>query len=217
MRNRWMASTVAVLALIGCAAALINRSRIMPSPAVSLASPPQILVALEQTPPPIDPGQIVLPLENTKDATPFPVVPGDPAGLPDGSPPSRVAMPGDNLPQAAEADPILAVETFVLRNRKEADDSIKSLTLEAEALRARLAKVEAALARWQGLSTALDPGPKKVWAAPDSVTPPSTVLLKDAGPQTDTFPPPALSVPPPDPATIPVPEPSPLRIPPPRG
>jgi hypothetical protein len=66
--------------------------------------------------------------------------------------------------QAAE-DPMVAVETFLRRNRKEAEDSIQALNREAEALRGRLAKVEAALARWQSVAGALKPGQK--WGQPD--------------------------------------------------
>jgi hypothetical protein len=53
-------------------------------------------------------------------------------------------------------DPMGAVESFLQRNQKEADDSIKALTQEAEALRARLQKVEAALGRWKGVAQALE-------------------------------------------------------------
>lgn len=52
-------------------------------------------------------------------------------------------------------DPAELVSEFVDRSRKEAERSIAALTKEAEELRARLKKVEAALDRWQSISRAL--------------------------------------------------------------
>jgi hypothetical protein len=49
-----------------------------------------------------------------------------------------------------------AVEAFVQRNRKEADEAIKALTQERDSLRARLQKVEAALGRWKAVAGALE-------------------------------------------------------------
>jgi hypothetical protein len=49
-----------------------------------------------------------------------------------------------------------AVEAFVQRNRKEADEAIKALTQERDSLRARLQKVEAALGRWKVVASALE-------------------------------------------------------------
>ena len=53
-------------------------------------------------------------------------------------------------------DPMQAVEAFVQRNRKEADEAIKTLTQERDSLRARLQKVEAALGRWKAVAGALE-------------------------------------------------------------
>ena len=55
-------------------------------------------------------------------------------------------------------DPMAEVDSFLDRNRKEADEAIKSLSAEAETLKARLQKVEAALARWQAVAGALNEG-----------------------------------------------------------
>ncbi len=55
----------------------------------------------------------------------------------------------------APADSIVDVDAFLDRSRKEADDAVNVLGREAEALRARLRKVESALARWQAVSAAL--------------------------------------------------------------
>jgi len=50
------------------------------------------------------------------------------------------------------------VEAFVLRSRREAEESIEALTKEAETLRARLQKVEAALERWKAVRDGLIQG-----------------------------------------------------------
>jgi hypothetical protein len=62
------------------------------------------------------------------------------------------------LPGAAQArdDPMQAVKAFVQRNRKEADEAIKTLTQERDSLRERLQKVEAALGRWKAVAGALE-------------------------------------------------------------
>jgi hypothetical protein len=56
---------------------------------------------------------------------------------------------------ASGNDPMGTIETFLVRNRKEAEQAIETLNQEAEALRARLQKVEAALSRWQEVEKAL--------------------------------------------------------------
>ena len=74
-------------------------------------------------------------------------------------------------------DPVDSVETFVERNRKEAESAIQTLSIEAETLKTRLAKVETALTRWQSFSRALNadqpasqpsvaPGSKVRWERP---------------------------------------------------
>lgn len=81
-------------------------------------------------------------------------------------------------PSEVADDPVGTVESFLQRNRKEADDSIKSLTQEAEMLRARLQKVEAALGRWQAIAGALNQEPKK-----PSEADPTPVSKPEAGPE----------------------------------
>jgi hypothetical protein len=61
----------------------------------------------------------------------------------------------DAIPATPSDDPMHVVEAFVVRNRKEAAESIETLTKEAELLRARLQKVEAALERWKAVENAL--------------------------------------------------------------
>lgn len=94
---------------------------------------------------------------------------------------------------AAGDDPMADVDSFLTRNRKEADDSIKALTREAEALRARLQKVEEALARWQAVSGALNQE-----ADPDTTGPPSKpgprIWRRQPLPESRSTPPPALPV-----------------------
>ena len=65
-------------------------------------------------------------------------------------------FPATGTPEVpARVDPVDSVEAFVERNRKEAETAIASLTNEAANLKSRLAKVEAALAKWQTFSRAL--------------------------------------------------------------
>jgi hypothetical protein len=142
---------------------------------------------------------------------------GEPVALPESAPnptepaagpPPMAVEPGPTLepiPVATEprsntvqgdGDPMMAVDAFLTRNRKEADDSIQALTKEAEALRARLQKVEAALARWHHVSEALEqkaepgrrmelpaPSPRARWKQPDQGPPtpppgPDDVILR---------------------------------------
>jgi hypothetical protein len=72
------------------------------------------------------------------------------------------AQQGAAAATPAGDDPERAAQDFADRTRKEADAAIKSLTAEAETLRARLRKVEAGLQRWQALQTALDQNSRKV-------------------------------------------------------
>jgi len=58
--------------------------------------------------------------------------------------------------RTTSSDPLQAVDSFVDRNRREADEAIRQLNSEAKELRERLKKVESALARWQKLSQALN-------------------------------------------------------------
>ena len=85
-----------------------------------------------------------------------PVADPAPIALPPPGPPQAGVLVGEPLP-AAPTDPTQSVEQFVQRSRKEADDAIKALTQEREALHARLQKVEAALQRWQQVADALNP------------------------------------------------------------
>ncbi len=147
-----------------------------PSPAPPPPEPPGLPPAADPVPPPAAIlGQTPMPVI----AKELPNTPSMPAEVPTMPPvepiitqPEVPAMPGVEPPLAqpkaapapeevaAGGDPVQAVETFVRRNRQEADTAIKNLTQEAETLRARLAKVEAALARWQVVSAALkhEPG-----------------------------------------------------------
>ena len=82
---------------------------------------------------------------------------GEPTTDAEAKPASASAATPNPLPRDVPAvvDPVDSVESFVERNRKEAEDSIKTLTTEAENLKSRLIRVEAALARWQTFSRAL--------------------------------------------------------------
>ena len=141
----------------------------------------------------------------------------------------RVPIQQANSRIDGEVDPMKAVESFLTRNRKEADDSIKALTSEAEVLRGRLQKVEAALARWEAVAGSLNqvsgesaglPTPEKGsrmrWkqAEQDAVLPkvvePSLPPPGVIGPANPIDPPPLL----PDPAA---PDPQLQAIPPPKS
>ena len=63
------------------------------------------------------------------------------------------------LPESQTApstdDPEQSAQSFVERNQKEAEDHLRALTAEAQQLRARLAKLESGIKKWQGLVSAL--------------------------------------------------------------
>lgn len=67
-----------------------------------------------------------------------------------------VAPDGLAVPAATGDDPVAQVEAFVERSRQEAKAACDALAAERDALRERLAKVEAALARWQALAEAIE-------------------------------------------------------------
>ncbi len=175
MRMRSTVVVVGVVALLGGAAALAQREA-----DARLRSGP--ILALQEThkswaPPPV-------PTQGKDKAV-------APSSLPAMSPPH------------AEDDPVEAVEAFVRRNAKEADESIKALTQEAEALRGRLSKVEAALAKWQAVSRALQPTPPAAASEPPTAAPELTHIPKDGplSPPGDSAVPP--TVPPAEPCPSP--------------
>ena len=124
--------------------------------------------------------------------------------------PAPAAIPTAG-PAAAE-DPMVAVDTFLQRNLKEADDSIKALSHEAETLRARLQKVETALARWQVVAGSLGESTKtsEPNPAPQSATleipanAPTTTAPASEPPSIPSVPPLAVA-PPTDPIIVPPP------------
>jgi hypothetical protein len=86
--------------------------------------------------------------------------PGEPAfpppiGIIQGVP-ADASLPSPIDP--ATEDPMAAVEEFLQRSRREADEKIKALTQEAETLHVRLTKVEAALGRWKAVADSLGQG-----------------------------------------------------------
>ncbi len=60
-------------------------------------------------------------------------------------------------------DPEADANTFVERSVKEADTVIKSLSAEAESLKARLQKVEAGLERWKAVKSSLESNSRNNW------------------------------------------------------
>jgi len=111
------------------------------------------------------------------------ITPASGSPLPETRMVTTEAEPAQDVP--GKLDPVASVETFVERNRKEAESAIQTLTVEAETLKARLAKVETALTRWQSFSRALNadqpasqpvvgPGSKPGWIRPSPEGSPQT-------------------------------------------
>ena len=103
-----------------------------------------------------------------------PQMKNDPSPLP----PAAEVLPSSTPPDTGD-DPVGTVETFLQRSRKEADDSIKALTREAEILRTRLLKVEAALGRWRAIAGALNQDPKSPRVEYPGMTLPAGKYLHD--------------------------------------
>jgi hypothetical protein len=115
------------------------------------------VVSMAQGPPELSP----LPPPPTEESKALPEQVG---ATPDAPPlPGTAVLP----PTATTDDPVQAVEAFVQRNRKEADDAIMTLTQERDSLRARLQKVEAALGRWKAVAGALERSQAEVAETPD--------------------------------------------------
>ena len=145
--------------------------------------------------------------------------------------PAMVPSPGpvteNGKSEAIAGDPMEAVDSFLDRNRKEAEDATQALTREAETLRARLQKVEAALARWQAVSAALnqkeisgdshrDPRPVEVpppSAPPVSGEPPLPTPAEPPPPGPAILPPASNDTLPPSPVALPEPTPAPPTAP----
>ncbi len=69
--------------------------------------------------------------------------------------PRRLPALTENQPASSTDDPEQSAQSFVERNQKEAEDHLRALTAEAQQLRARLAKLESGIKKWQGLVSAL--------------------------------------------------------------
>ena len=98
-------------------------------------------LASEKSPPPPLPG-IPPHLEPAESASAPPV-------------PRRLPALTENQPASSTDDPDQSAQSFVERNQKEAEDHLMALTAEAQQLRARLAKLESGIKKWQGLANAL--------------------------------------------------------------
>jgi hypothetical protein len=117
-------------------------SRVEETVATVTTEPPVLPAAAPELPSmPAEPPSAIPPSLPAVDEAPPPQITQTPTS------PAIAARPGE--------DPMGAVDSFLDRNRKEAENSIQALNQEAEILRARLQKVEAALARWQDVSKAL--------------------------------------------------------------
>ena len=164
-------------------APVLAATAVMPTPAVATTPPPlpaeaALVVPEDPAVPAITPTVSVQPAVNPPDdPAPAPTPAADPQIAPANVPPEVRSAALE--PAAAQVDPVEAVETFVERNRKEAEGAIHSLAEEAENLKNRLAKVESALGRWQSFARALNndhppsqtdvPAPAKPnWKRPDA-------------------------------------------------
>jgi len=193
MRKRWKAVMVGASALaLGTAASLAQRPE---------APPRHMVGAVEIHPLPVLPN----PAEAKRWRSRL-----DPQAKPASESLPGLSESANPLPEARPApgieDPSATVDAFLQRNRKEADDSIQALNREAEALRARLARVEAGLVRWRAVSAALNAEAKRAPVA-------STVAPDPAGPISapPTAVPPSLpGDPPPDVPLPPAPNPPPV-------
>ena len=71
------------------------------------------------------------------------------------SEPAGIRTLTENQPAPSSDDPEQSAQSFVQRNQKEAEDHLRALTAEAQQLRARLAKLESGIKKWQCLVSAL--------------------------------------------------------------
>lgn len=79
----------------------------------------------------------------------------------------EVPVQVDEVPAVASNDPDAQARSFVERNQREAEARLKALQGEAEDLRGRLTKLEAAIQQWQSLADAM----KKAQASAATVEP----------------------------------------------
>ncbi len=175
MRNRTtLALTVAAIAIAGGATTLAQRAGHSRSWRGSEMGRP----SLAQAPPRAGaPANTLVPpvMITAQEPSEPPTVAREPGGpfLPDAAPPMPTPLVDNPGPVAARqspaADPMADVEAFVARNRQEADRSVEALASEAEELKGRLERVEAALARWRQVSAALANEPAAPGPVPEPV------------------------------------------------
>ncbi|WP_422931122.1 hypothetical protein [Singulisphaera sp. PoT] len=103
--------------------------------------------------PPTSPAETPAPTDPVRPPDAPAASPFDPPSTNSQSPPAAEPVAP---PKAASEDPLQAVDSFIERNRTEANTAIEKLSEEAKELKERLAKVESALARWKKISQALD-------------------------------------------------------------
>jgi hypothetical protein len=105
---------------------------------------------------PVAPGSAA---SSAADPSPNPPPPLPPVGEPQqasgASEPALLRTLPESQPAASTDDPEQSALSFVERNQKEAEDHLRTLTAEAQQLRARLAKLEAGIKKWQCLVSAL--------------------------------------------------------------
>jgi len=78
-----------------------------------------------------------------------------PRPVPAPAPAGDIVVQIDEAPVITSNDPDAQARSFVERNQREAEARLKALQGEAEELRGRLAKIEAAIQQWQSLADAM--------------------------------------------------------------
>jgi hypothetical protein len=129
---------------------VIGRISIQARQAPEIAGQPVLAIATSVEP-------VQDPPQSLPPSKPDPAV-EEPPSIPSPAPtPNQQLDPQSPAPAAEpEADPEALAGQYVEKARQDARNAVEKLTKEAETLKARLQKVDAALVRWRGLLTALD-------------------------------------------------------------
>ena len=106
--------------------------------------------------------------------------PPQPASKIDASAPAPVTVGPDHSPAEGD-DPEKVADVFIDRNQKLAEAQLKALKEEAEKLRARLAKVEAGIKRWDRLLEAFKKS-QETASVVESETPVRSAVISGDGP-----------------------------------
>ncbi len=112
---------------------------------------------LSRNPPPPLPAEVKPHAAREESLSPPPAL-GNPAPAQQASAapePAAIRAVPESQPAVSTDDPEQSAQSFVERSQKEAEDHLRALTAEAQQLRARLAKLESGIKKWQCLVSAL--------------------------------------------------------------